>query len=282
VRVSHPVVQVLLWAIAGVGVGTYGTLVGAGGGFVMVPIFLFAVPGITPAEAAGTSLAVVFFNALSGTASYVRQGRVDFWTGNRFALATIPGAIVGAYISNLFSSRPFYIVFGLFLIAIAAFLSLRPDPRAVAYEPLAPGEARALPRGWVARSITERGGERFEYAYNLWAGIALSFGVGFLSSILGIGGGIIHVPALIFLFGFPAHIATATSHYILVISALVGALSHLAAGDIRWIPMIGLSIGVIPGAQLGARLSSRLHGKWIVRGLAFALAVVGLRLLLKK
>ena len=278
---SHPVVQVLLWAIAGVGVGTYGTLVGAGGGFVMVPIFLFFIPGISPAEAAGTSLAVVFFNALSGTASYVRQGRVDFWTGNRFALATIPGSIIGAYISNLFSSRPFYVVFGLFLIAIAAFLSLRPDPRKAASAPLAPGEMPVLPRGWVRRTVTDRHGDTFAYAYNFWGGIALSFVVGFLSSILGIGGGIIHVPALIFLFAFPAHIATATSHYILVISALVGALSHLASGDIRWIPMIGLSIGVIPGAQIGARLSSRLQGKWIVRGLAFALAVVGLRLLFK-
>ncbi|MGI8857750.1 MAG: sulfite exporter TauE/SafE family protein [Thermomicrobiales bacterium] len=279
---NHSVVQVLLWAIAGVGVGTYGTLVGAGGGFVMVPIFLFFIPGISPAEAAGTSLAVVFFNALSGTASYVRQGRVDFWTGNRFALATVPGSIIGAYISNLFSSRPFYVVFGIFLISIAGFLTLRPDAKSAHVAPLAPGETRTLPRGWVARSVTERGGERFDYAYNFWGGIALSFVVGFLSSILGIGGGIIHVPALIFLFGFPAHIATATSHYILVISALVGALSHLASNDIRWIPMIGLSIGVIPGAQLGARLSSRLQGKWIVRGLAFALAVVGLRLLFKK
>jgi len=278
----HPVVQILLWAIAGVGVGTYGTLVGAGGGFIMVPIFLFFIPGIAPAEAAGTSLAVVFFNALSGTSSYVRQGRVDFWTGNRFALATVPGSIVGTYISNLFASRPFYVVFGLFLIAIAGFLTLRPDSGKAHDEPLAPGQVRTLPRFWVARTVVDRGGERFDFAYNFLGGIALSFVVGFLSSILGIGGGIIHVPALVFLFGFPAHIATATSHYILVISALVGALSHLASNDIRWIPMIGLAIGVIPGAQVGAQLSRRLRGKWIIRGLAIALAVVGLRLLFKK
>lgn len=277
----QPVVQVLLWAIVGVGVGTYGTLVGAGGGFVIVPIFLLFISGIKPSEAAGTSLAVVFFNALSGTSSYIRQGRVDFWTGTRFALATVPGAIVGAYLSNLFSNRPFYIVFGCFLIAIAIFLNVRPDPRKAATDPLAPGEARTLPRGWVARTITDRSGETFSYAFNMWGGLALSFVVGFLSSILGIGGGIIHVPALIFLFGFPAHISTATSHYILVISAFVGSISHLVQGDIRWIPMIGLSIGVIPGAQVGAQLSRRLHGKWIIRGLALALAVVGLRLLFK-
>lgn len=274
----------ILWAVVGVGVGAYGTLVGAGGGFIMVPIFLFFIPGITPGEAAGTSLSVVFFNALSGTASYIRQGRVDFRTGTVFALATVPGSIIGAYLSNLFSSRLFYLVFGLFLIAIAIFLSIRPDPhRAAALaEPetgaTAPGD---LPRGWVARAITDRSGEAFSYRFNLVTGIVLSFFVGFLSSILGIGGGIIHVPAMVFLFSFPAHIATATSHYVLVISALVGALSHLAAGDIRWIPMIGLSIGVIPGAQIGAQISRHLHGAWIIRGLALALGLVGIRLLMK-
>lgn len=275
--------QILIWAAVGIAVGTYGTLVGAGGGFVMVPIFLFFIPGITPAEAAGTSLAVVFFNALSGTASYIRQGRVDFRTGTIFAIATIPGSIIGAYLSNLFSNRPFYIVFGLFLIAISIFLNLRPDPRkniALA-EPETGMSIPALPRGWVARSITDRGGERFAYSFNMVGGVALSFVVGFLSSILGIGGGIIHVPAMVFLFTFPAHIATATSHYVLAISALVGALSHLAAGDIRWIPTIGLSIGVIPGAQIGAVLSRRLKGPWIIRALSIALALVGLRLLFK-
>ncbi len=278
---SNPIIQVLLWAIVGVGVGTYGTLVGAGGGFIMVPIFLLFISGIKPSEAAGTSLAVVFFNALSGTVSYLRQGRVDLRTGTQFAVATVPGAIAGAYLSNLFSNRPFYVVFGLFLIAIAIFLNVRPDPRKASVAPLVPGEVRHLPRGWVARTVTDRSGETFSYTFNMWGGLTLSFVVGFLSSILGIGGGIIHVPALVFLFGFPAHISTATSHYILVISALVGSLSHLAQGDIRWIPMIGLSIGVIPGAQIGARLSRRLQGKWIIRGLAFALAVVGLRLLFK-
>jgi uncharacterized membrane protein YfcA len=280
----NPIIQVILWAVVGVGVGAYGTLVGAGGGFIIVPILLFAIPGITPSEAAGTSLGVVFFNALSGTASYIRQGRVDFRTGTIFAIATIPGAIIGAYLSGLFSNRLFYVVFGLFLIAIAIFLCIRPSPgKAIALaEPEIGTVTNAdLPLGWVARSITDREGEHFSYRFNMIGGIALSFVVGFLSSILGIGGGIIHVPAMIFLFNFPAHIATATSHYVLAISAFVGALSHLAAGDILWKPMIGMSIGVIPGAQFGARISRHVHGVWIVRGLALALAAVGVRLIFK-
>jgi len=274
-------VQVLIWAIVGVAVGAYGTLVGAGGGFIMVPIFLLFIPGIHPAEATGTSLMVVLFNALSGTGSYLRQKRVDLRTGTIFGLATVPGALIGSRISKYFEARPFYIGFGLFLIAIAIFLNVRPDPKKATYEELRPGEAPTLPRGWVARHITDRDGETFDFAFNMVGGVALSVVVGFLSSILGIGGGIIHVPAMVFFFNFPAHLATATSHYVLVISSLVATISNIQQGNIRWIPMIGLSLGVIPGAQIGAQLSRRVHGPWILRLLSIALVVVGVRLLFK-
>ena len=106
--------------------------------------------------------------------------------------------------------------------------------------------------------------------------------VGFLSSLLGIGGGIIHVPVLSQLLGFPVHVATATSHFVLAIMALAGSLVHLATGELR--PGLGrvaaLAAGVLIGAQVGARLSSRVHGVWIMRGLAVALGFVGLRILL--
>lgn len=273
--------QILIWAVVGLGVGTYGTLVGAGGGFIMVPIFLLVIPGIRPSEATGTSLMVVLFNALSGTGSYLRQKRVDLRTGTIFGLATVPGALIGSLVSKYFAARPFYIAFGLFLVAIAIFLNVRPDPKKKQFEELTPGVAPALPRGWEQRSITDREGEVFNFAFNMRGGIALSVVVGFLSSILGIGGGIIHVPAMVFLFNFPAHLATATSHYVLVISALVATISNIVQGNIRWIPMIGLSIGVIPGAQIGAQLSKRVHGPWILRLLSIALVIVGVRLLFK-
>ena len=135
------------------------------------------IPGITPAEAAGTSLAVVFFNGLSGTASYIRQGRVDFRTGVIFAIATIPGSIIGAYLSDRFASRAFYISFGLLLITIAIFLNIRPDPgarwrsrrrRQVAC-------CRRCRSGRVRRSLVDRGGERFAYEFHMVGGIVLSF-----------------------------------------------------------------------------------------------------------
>jgi len=137
------------------------------------------------------------------------------------------------------------------------------------------------PCGWVRRSFVDRQGEQFNYAFNMVGGIVVSFFVGFISSIFGIGGGPIHVPAMVFLFHFPAHIATATSTFILTISAFFGALSHILAGNIRWIPAIGLTLGVIPGAQLGARIAQHVHGAWLLRALSLALAVAGIRLVFK-
>ena len=124
-------------------------------------------------------------------------------------------------------------------------------------------------------------GIRYHYSYNPVVGIVLSVFVGYISSVLGVGGGFIHVPALNRLLNFPVHIATATSHFILAIMALTGTLTHIATGAFQYgvRRTIMLSLGVVIGAQLGAHLSNRIQGAWIIRGLALALAVVGFRLL---
>jgi uncharacterized membrane protein YfcA len=112
-------------------------------------------------------------------------------------------------------------------------------------------------------------------------GLVLSLLVGFVSSLLGIGGGVIHVPIMVQILHFPAHIATATSHYVLTVTAATGTITHLLTGefDRGYDRAAALAVGVIGGAQVGARLSSRLTGTTIVRLLGLALAAVALRLL---
>lgn len=259
--------------LLGVVIGAYGTLVGAGGGFLLVPVLLLGF-GFGAPEAAGTSLTVVFLNALSGTLGYWRQHRIDYWSGLRFAAATVPGSVAGAYLSTFFTTRLFSLVFGILLLLLAAFLVVRPLRRTSARL-----RGQASP-GYTHRTLVDTWGERFEWSYDLPRALLLSFGVGFLSSILGIGGGIIHVPAMVLLFAFPAHVATATSHFVLAISALVGAASHLWLGHVRLLEAAELGIGVSVGAQIGARLARRVHDLWLVRALAVALVLVGLRLIL--
>lgn len=261
----------------GVLVGAYGTMVGAGGGFLIVPALLL-VHRADPGQAVGTSLAVVFLNALSGSVSYARQKRIDYRAGATFAVATLPGAVAGAFLARLFTGPVFHLVFGGVLLLISGLLIWRPlVEEEYAGSLVDQAEAARFARH---RRLTDFTGEVFEYRYNVLVGVALSFFVGFLSSILGIGGGIIHVPALIHLLGFPAHVATATSHFILVIAAGAGALTHLALGHVQAGPAILLGIGVLGGAQVGAWLSHRLQGSLVVRLLSLALAVVAIRLLL--
>ena len=255
-----------LWLIPlGFFAGAYGTLIGAGGGFVLAPALLLLYPGDAPETITSISLAVVFFNALSGTLAYANSKRIDYRSGMIFAVATMPGAVLGALATTAMSRARFDLLFGCLLILVALFLAVSPGKKTAAR---------------IAQANTKTPAILGLSNAKLILGVVLSTGFGFISSFLGIGGGFLYVPALVYLLEFPVHIATATSLFVLTLTALTGSATHVAAGlfhhGIR--RAIWLSIGAILGAQLGAKLSQRIHGDWIIRSLAIALALAGLRL----
>lgn len=245
----------LLLFLLGLIVGAVGTLIGVGGGFILVPIFLLAL-NYSPQHAIGTSLAVVFLNALSGTIAYIRQKKVYYDAAIRFSLATLPGAVLGSYLSQYFSSHCFYISFGLLLIVIALLLYSRPKPK-----------------------VSSDGAQSDFPFYNRWLGTSLSVLVGFFSSTFGIGGGIIHVPVMIGLLGFPAHTATATSHFVLAVSALFGVITHYLLGNILMTPALIIGGGAIIGAQIGAYMAPKIKSRSITLLLCLALFILGLRMI---
>jgi uncharacterized membrane protein YfcA len=266
--------QSILLIFLGVLVGTYGTLIGAGGGFVLVPILLLLYPSDSPITITTISLAVVFFNALSGSLAYTRMKRIDFKSGLLLAAATIPGAILGALTIEYIPRRQFEGIFGILLGLGSIFLVIFPVSRTIS----CPGNGKYH----ITIELVDADGKRHHYGYNYVTGLMLSFFVGYLSSLLGIGGGIIHVPALVYMLNFPVHIATATSHFILAVMTLTGTVVHVVNGDFAHgiHRTICLALGVLVGAQIGARLSNRFHGVWIIRGLALALGIVGIRILI--
>lgn len=257
----------------GVGIGSFGTLVGAGGGFLLVPILALLEPTSPPSYITAVSLAVVAMNAGSGAIAYARQRRIDLRSGVPFALATLPGSIVGVALTRLVSRQVFDFVFAVVLMALAVFVLI-----------VHKDDVRSGPEGggWghVQRTLIDSSGTDYRYRVNLPLGIGISLVVGLASSFLGIGGGVIHVPALIGLLDFPAHIATATSHFVLAIMASVGTIAHIISGDLdgMYRQTAVLGVGAIIGAQIGAHLSRRVRGVIIVRILAASLLVVGLRL----
>jgi uncharacterized membrane protein YfcA len=247
-----------------------------------MPILLLVYPSEKTELITAISLAVVFFNALSGSYAYARMKRVDYKSGIAFSIATIPGAILGALTTAYVPRRAFDLIFGVLMVVAAVFLwlSAKEDHSTSPSPKIAPVSEKATTR-LTERHLVDAEGVHYRYSFDLRLGIILSVFVGYLSSLLGVGGGFIHVPALSRLLNFPVHIATATSHFVLAIMALTGTLVHVAQGvfvhGVRRTAV--LAIGVLIGAQAGAWLSNRTGGKVIIRGLAVALAFVGIRLI---
>jgi uncharacterized membrane protein YfcA len=261
----------------GFGIGAYGTLIGAGGGFLLMPLLLFIYPKEHQQTLTAISLAVVFFNSISGASAYAHLKRIDYKSGMMMAAATVPGAIFGVITNASIPRRGFEAIFSIFLIGLALFLFLRPksDTKPVSEKPLTP--SRGLTR--VFQSVD---GLTFEYHYSLWLGLVVFFFLGFIASFLGIGGGSLVVPTLAYLLHFPVFIATGTSQFIVVITTFTATLVHIFHGSFHHGAhrIAALGIGVLIGAQLGAYLSNKISGAWIIRALALAVAVVGIKMLI--
>lgn len=244
----------------GLVVGVFGTLVGAGGGALMVPVLLVLLPQETPATVTAISLAAVFFNAYSGTVSYMRMGLVDYRLGSLFTLASLPGAVLGVLLIRQMPRNLFDPLFGVLLLSIGAFLFANPLG------------SKVKGAGSSSAPISDR--------QTLVGSIGTAY-ISVLSSLMGLGGGIIHVPFLIRILHMPPHNATATSHFVLTFVALTATVTHVAMGEFNrgLAQTMYLSVGVMMGAPVGAAISTRFRGSLIVRLLAAALCLVGLRLL---
>jgi uncharacterized membrane protein YfcA len=270
------------WLIpAGFVLGAYGTLIGAGGGFVLVPLLLLLYPKEPPEIIVSISLAVVFLNAAAGSVAYGRKKRIDYKSGLLFSLASVPGAILGALTTAYIPRGLFDSVFGVLMILASIYLLIYPKA-ASQLGVIGPGGlAMKNSLSYTTRELVDGEGHAYKFNYNPAIGVGVSFLVGYVSSLLGVGGGFIHVPVLVNVLNFPVHIATATSHFILAVMAFTGTLVHVVTGafthGVR--RTIALGIGVIIGAPFGAALSGRIHGDWIIRALAAALAFVGIRIL---
>lgn len=266
------ITNILLLVLLGLIVGAYGTLIGAGGGFILMPILLLLYPDESPEILTAVSLAVVFVNASSGSYAYNRMKRIDIKSGIMFSIATVPGAVLGALTTSYINRTTFNIVFGIIMIISSVYLVIK------TFKPGVHNNKKSIHSFIIQLTDTE--GNLYNYSYNRLTGILISLFVGYVSSLLGIGGGIIHVPVMVNILNFPVHIATATSHFILAIMALTGTVVHVINGTFshELIRTAALSAGVLFGAQIGARLSTRIHGKWIITSLAIALLFVGLRI----
>jgi uncharacterized membrane protein YfcA len=252
--------------ILGAVVGGFGTLIGAGGGFLLVPLLLSLYPADSPATLTSISLSVVTLNALSGTLAYARAKRVNYRIGLALSIASVPGAIVGVVLNRAFHRGTFDLLFGVILLLLALLLLWKSSAGEREF-PAAAGIGGGV--GRLARSW-------------LVLGALMSAGVGLVSGLLGIGGGPLEVAMLSRVLGLPVHVATATSQFMVLLASAGGVTVHLVSD--HFAPEVSrlaaLGVGALVGAQAGAAVSRQVSGGGLVRLLALALSSVGLRLIL--
>jgi uncharacterized protein len=276
--------------LLGVGLlaGGYGTIVGAGGGFIFVPALLLLL-GMNPTTAAASGLVIVLINALSGVIGYSKQRKIQYKTGLIIGISALPGSLLGVWLLQTYSSHYFYIVFATILIALGFFLFSKNSPFGTKLKKrsretdLAREEAGpALETPVESNGSTQVQKENNTASLTMdkkgkWL-IPLGLVMGVLSSYLGIGGGWLLVPVLIYLFKVPTHYATATSIFSLCLYTSVGVISQLFYGNIDWMVVLWGGIGVIAGSQVGVLLSKKIPGKVIIQMLSILLIIIGGRM----
>jgi uncharacterized protein len=245
---------------AAFGASIFGSMVGLGGGFILVPL-LRLVFGLAPAEAAGTSLLLVVANSGSGALTYLLQKRVHVKVGLLIAAGGFPGSILGAMLVRHLSAQAFDWLFGVFLIVVAIDMVVN---------------ARKRVAGRIESSkVRQIKGMSYRLA------IASGFGVGLVGSLFGIGGGVIIVPTLLYFSELPAHAISATSHFGIVLTSPVGLVAHFAQHDIDLRAILPLVAGGLCGGPIGARLSLRLKSPHLLVLVAAALILTALSLVLR-
>ena len=272
----------LLWLVPmGVFTGAIGTMVGVGGGFIIVPVLMHLYPAVEPGRITSLSLAVIALNSFSGTWAYAKQKRVDFKLGGVYILASIPGVALGSWAVSRISRGSFDLVMGLVLVTLGLFMvtNARPPQQtqksSVTPEAISNGRRASSSAALNVATLNIASRQRGKI------GALIAVFVGFFSTLLGIGGGVIHVPALIYVMKYSPHRATATSQLVLAGMTAIASVIHFVAGDLdgSWFGIGAIGAGMIVGAQFGARWSARLQGSWLLRGLAIVTLVIGGRVL---
>lgn len=240
--------QAALLLPLGVLVGLIGSLMGVGGGFLVVPLLIRAYRfGEQAATAA--SLGVVFLNALSGTLTNAKRRRIDYRTGLVLALGTLPGAWLGRIVIRSISPRAFAFSFGGLLLGVAVY---------VLFVRLKAG--KSLLSG-TPRELTDSEGQVHRYEVNWPAGIAVSLLIGLISSLFGIGGGIVLVPFLVLVYAMPQVCATAVSQFTFLFSSAMGLVKAVLDAQVTpegWRAIALIGPGVLVGAHVGVVVAKKL------------------------
>lgn len=283
-----PLNDINLWALGGIGLvaGLLGSMLGVGGGILIVPILTLALH--LPIQVAiGSSLVAIVANACTAAGIYTKARLTNIKLGLLLETTTIPGAIIGGFAAAVIAPSILSALFGLVLIYVAYtmvtgqhFMSVDNQPDNHSVEP-----GNSLDS--LSSSLTDS-----YYDQNLnkvvtykvtrtSAGLGAGFFAGALSSLLGVGGGIIKVPVMHLVMGVPMKAAIATSTFMIALTAATGAFIYQYYGNIYPFIIAPLVIGIVIGSRIGVELTQRTRGALLRRIFGVFLFLVAILMFLK-
>jgi len=242
--------------LTAVGAGGVGAILGLGGGILLVPI-LTMFYGINMHYAMGASIVSVIATSSGAAAAYLSTGLSNIRVGLFLVLATVSGALTGAALAGVVPVRALELILGLALSysAIATVRQLNVElPGDLPIDPLA---ARF---GLEGTYYDLRLGQDVKYrATRVRQGFTAMFGAGVLSGLLGIGSGAFKVLAMDYFMRLPMKVSTATSNFMIGITAAASAGVYFARGDIHPLIVTPVAVGILAGAYVGTRLMARMR-----------------------
>lgn len=267
-------------AVLGLGTvaGTLGSLLGLGGGIIIIP-GLTLLLGVDIRYAIGASLVAVIATSSGAAATYVRDRLTNLRLAMLLEVATAAGALCGALLAGKFSTQVLFLLFA-GIMGYSAFMMARSRneeiPTGVKEHPLAAKLrlASSYPDAALKREVPY-------VVARLPLGVFLMYAAGLLSGLLGIGSGTLKVPAMDRALRLPMKVSSATSNFMMGVTAAASAWVYLARGDIA--PLIAgpAALGVLAGSAIGTRLLSRARASRIRTLFAAVLCVIAIQMVLR-
>jgi uncharacterized protein len=255
----------LLLVASGAVAGLFGSLLGLGGGILIVPLLTLGF-GRPLREAVAVSLVCVIATSSAAAGAYLRSHLANLRLGMVLVLFTTIGALVGGVVAFLLPERVLTALFAILLAYVAFTMIRRSDPSDADVPPVAiAGSESAVVGSRLDRATAAMAGPDYVVRRLVPASVA-SVGAGVLSALLGVGGGAINVPTMHLIMGTSLRVAAATSNLMIGVTAVASAIIYFLRGAVD--PYIAgpTVVGVFVGASIGSRISGRIDAR-ILRGL---------------
>jgi len=266
----------LILFITSIFAGIFGSIVGVGGGVVIIPVLTLFL-GVDIHFAIGASIVAIIGTSSGAATTYVKDKLTNLRVGMFLELATVAGAICGAAIAAYINSVALELIFGsiLLIMLVPTVLKIGEDI------PKSPDLKGLSKRLGLTGSYTETDGAIINYnATRPAAGLVWMAVAGILSGLLGIGGGAFKVLSMDLAMKLPMKVSTTTSNFMIGVTAAASAGIYFARGDVNPLIIAPVALGILIGAMIGARLLIRSRNPTIRKAFALVLAVTAVQMIL--